>query len=59
MVNCLCVYLQKTSPTIEGLKIIQVNTDGVTVAVPIGRETEYYNICDEWQKQSRSAIRIC
>lgn len=46
----LCLLAEKLL-TIEGLKIIQVNTDGVTVAVPIGRETEYYNICDEWQKQ--------
>ena len=46
----LCLLAEKLLD-IPQLKIIQVNTDGVTVAVPVGMETEYYNICDEWQKQ--------
>ena len=35
----LCLLAEKLL-TIEGLKIIQVNTDGVTVAVPIDKETD-------------------
>jgi len=36
---------------IEGLKIIQVNTDGITVALPVGTRNEYNSICENWQKQ--------
>lgn len=46
----LCLLAEKLL-TIEGLKIIQVNTDGVTVAVPIESEEMYQTICDDWQKQ--------
>lgn len=36
---------------IEGLKIIQVNTDGVTVALLRETKEQYDKICEDWQKQ--------
>lgn len=46
----LCLLAEKLL-TIEGLKIIQVNTDGVTVALPRDKRAEYDEICLAWQKQ--------
>jgi hypothetical protein len=36
---------------IENLKLIQVNTDGVTVALPRGAKEQYDAICQSWEKQ--------
>lgn len=36
---------------IEGLKLIQLNTDGITVAMHRETEDQYKQICDDWQKQ--------
>jgi hypothetical protein len=46
----LCLLSEKLM-TIEGLSIIQVNTDGVTVKMPRHKVTEYESICAVWQKQ--------
>lgn len=43
---------------IEGLKLIQVNTDGVTVAVPRHLESEYDRICKEWQEQVKLELEF-
>ena len=52
----LCLLAEKLL-TIEGLKIIQVNTDGVTVVVPIGRKLSII-IFVMRAEASRSAIRV-
>lgn len=36
---------------IEGLRLIQLNTDGLTVALPVDKEDEYAKICKTWEKQ--------
>ena len=46
----LCLLSEKLME-IEGLSIIQVNTDGVTVKMPRHKVTEYETICALWQKQ--------
>jgi hypothetical protein len=46
----LCLLAEKLL-TIPNLKLIQVNTDGVTVACPREHRKEYDRICAEWQKQ--------
>jgi hypothetical protein len=46
----LCLLAEKLMD-IEGLSIIQVNTDGVTVKMPRNKRSEYDNICEAWQKQ--------
>ena len=46
----ICLLAEKLL-TIEGLKIIQVNTDGITVAVPKVYREKYFEVCEQWQKQ--------
>ena len=46
----LCLLAEKLLK-VKGLKLIQVNTDGVTVALPRKNESKYMEICDAWQKQ--------
>lgn len=36
---------------IEGLSVIQINTDGVTVNCPIEKEKQYYNVCKKWEEK--------
>lgn len=35
---------------IEDLKLIQLNTDGLTVALPRNKEDEYSAVCKKWEK---------
>jgi len=46
----LCLLAEKLM-CIEGLSIIQINTDGVTVKLPRDKRGQYDSICDAWQKQ--------
>lgn len=46
----LCLLAEKLME-IEGLSLIQVNTDGVTVKLPRHKVDEYNAVCDAWQKQ--------
>jgi hypothetical protein len=43
----LCLLAEKLL-RIEGLKLVQVNTDGVTVACPRNKQEDYYRVCKEW-----------
>ncbi len=36
---------------IEGLKLVQLNTDGLTVAMLRNTEDQYKSACNDWQKQ--------
>lgn len=46
----LCLLAEKLMD-IEGLSIVQVNTDGITVKMPRDKHDEYINISDAWQRQ--------
>lgn len=46
----LCLLAEKLL-TIPELKIVQVNTDGITVACPRDRRKEYDEVCQQWQDQ--------
>jgi hypothetical protein len=46
----LCLLAEKLMD-IEGLSIIQVNTDGVTVKMPRSKRDQYDRVCEAWQKQ--------
>lgn len=46
----LCLLAEKLL-AIDGLSIIQVNTDGITVKMPHSARDEYDRICTDWQKQ--------
>jgi len=43
---------------IEGLKIIQVNTDGITVALKKDTREQYDKICEDWQKQVKLQLEF-
>lgn len=45
----LCLLAERLL-TIKGLKLIQVNTDGLTVKMPRNKQSQYYEICTKWQK---------
>lgn len=34
---------------LKGHHVISANTDGIVTLVPVGREGEYYDICNEWE----------
>lgn len=44
----ICLLVDKLLK-IEGLTVIQVNTDGVTVQYPESRSLEYDSVCKEWE----------
>lgn len=46
----LCLLAEKLL-TIKGLKMVQVNTDGVTVRMPRAARQQYDDVCAAWQKQ--------
>jgi DNA polymerase elongation subunit (family B) len=46
----LCLLADKLMD-IEGLSIVQVNTDGITVKLPRSKRDQYDRVCDAWQKQ--------
>lgn len=46
----LCLLAEKLM-AIEGIQIIQVNTDGITVKMKRSSREHYNKICEEWQKQ--------
>lgn len=45
----ICLLVDKLLK-IEGLKIIQVNTDGVTCEFPEDKSAEYDAVCKQWEK---------
>ena len=45
----LCLFAERLMQ-IEGLRIVQVNTDGVTVVIPKDKLGEYDKVCSEWMK---------
>lgn len=53
----LCLLAEKLL-TIDGLTIVQVNTDGITVLCPRDKRTEYDNICKEWQEQVKLQLEF-
>lgn len=53
----LCLLAEKLL-TIPGLKLIQVNTDGVTVACPRDKREDYDRICADWQKQVKLELEF-
>ena len=53
----LCLLAEKLLQ-IEKLKIIQVNTDGITVALPRREKEQYDSICCDWQKQVKLELEF-
>lgn len=53
----LCLLAEQLL-NIEGLKIIQVNTDGITVALKKDTREQYDKICEDWQKQVKLQLEF-
>lgn len=53
----LCLLAEKLLE-IPKLKIIQVNTDGITVALPREYKEDYDRICKDWQKQVKLELEF-
>lgn len=51
----LCLLAEKLME-IDGLSLIQVNTDGVTVKLPKNKKDEYYKICKEWEEKIKLSL---
>lgn len=45
----LCM-LSESLMSVKGCKMIQANTDGVTVRIPRNKEKEYYKLCKQWEE---------
>lgn len=37
---------------VEDLTMIQINTDGITVRIPVYEKRHFYNLCKEWEKET-------
>jgi hypothetical protein len=46
----LCLLAENLLANVPGLRIIQCNTDGVTVRMPHGSSVALKMVCDHWQK---------
>jgi hypothetical protein len=53
----LCLLAERLMD-IEGLSIIQVNTDGVTVKLPRNKRDQYDTICGQWQKDVKLELEF-
>lgn len=53
----LCLLAEKLM-TIQGLQLIQVNTDGVTVKIPRSKRAEYDVVCKAWQEQVKLELEF-
>lgn len=49
MVSYRLLMLAERLLEIEGLKLVQLNTDGLTVALPRDKEDEYSAVCKKWE----------
>lgn len=37
---------------VKDLTMIQINTDGTTVRIPVSEKRHFYNLCKEWEKET-------
>jgi len=48
----LCMLSEMLMIRVPNLKMLQINTDGLTVSIPVEHQRLYWNICQEWEKQT-------
>ena len=53
----LCLLIERLLE-IEGLTLIQVNTDGITVKLPRSRESQYYDVCSKWERDVKLKLEF-
>lgn len=55
--NCQMLLLMLVeSLELAGFNCISANTDGIVAKVPIGRDVDYYAVCDEWCKATGHTV---
>ena len=53
----LCLLAEKLM-AIQNLKVLQVNTDGITVKMPRNNLSQYEEICKNWQEQVKLQLEF-
>ena len=48
----LCMLSEKLMTKVKDLTMIQINTDGITVRIPVSEKRHFYNLCKEWEKET-------
>ena len=54
----LCMLAERLLDQIEGITIIQINTDGVTVKIPKDKLELYNSICKEWEAITKLTLEF-
>jgi len=49
----LCMLSEMLMTRVPDLQMLQVNTDGITVSMPVEHKRLYWNICQEWEVQTK------
>lgn len=48
----LCMLSEMLITKVPNLIMLQINTDGLTVKIPVEHQRLYWNICQEWEKKT-------
>lgn len=48
----LCMLSEMLMTRVPNLKMLQVNTDGITVKIPVEHKRLYWEVCQEWEAQT-------
>lgn len=54
---CISMWAERLTQ-IEGLKIISINTDGITSMFPRDKEEEYNRVCKEWENLTKLTLEF-
>lgn len=49
----LCMLSEMLMTRVPNLKMLQINTDGLTVSIPVEHKRLYWEICQEWETQTK------
>jgi len=49
----LCMLSEMLMARVPNLTMLQINTDGLTVSIPVEHKRLYWNICQEWEAQTK------
>lgn len=52
----LCMLSEMLITQIPQLKMLQINTDGLTVQIPVDHKYLYWEICQEWEKRTKLTL---
>lgn len=52
----LCMLSEMLMTRVPNLKMLQVNTDGITVKIPVEHKRLYWKICQEWEEKTKLGL---